>query len=112
MGYLQSSVLSSSAIDLVKLTTKNFACNQHLDVGSEEQGKDGSNHHNQEAYGSLLRTVPIGDPTSDDQTDNLAGTRTVRQSRLPCRRDLKFLGLRVPMAILFVEDWRSIEISE
>ena len=48
------------------LTAEHLARNQHMDVGSEEQGKNGSNHHDQETYGGFLRTVPIGDPTSDD----------------------------------------------
>ena len=51
---------------LGKLTAKHFACNQHMDVGSKEQGEDGSNHHDQETDGSLLRTVSVGDPTGDD----------------------------------------------
>lgn len=88
----------------VKLTAEHLACNQHLDVGSKEQGEDGCYHHDQEPYSRLLRAIAVGDPTSDDQTDNLTGTRTIRQARLPCWGDCVFFGLRVPMAILLVED--------
>ena len=89
----------------VKLTAEHLACNQHLDVGSEEQGEDCSNHHDQEPYSRLLRAISVGDPTSNDQTDDLTGTCTIRQPRLPCWRDCVLFGLRVPMTILFVEDW-------
>lgn len=88
----------------VKLTAEHLACNQHLDVGSKEQGEDCCYHHDQEPYSRLFRAIAVGDPTSDDQTDNLTGTRTIRQARLPCWGDCVFFGLRVPMAILLVED--------
>jgi hypothetical protein len=46
-------------------------------VGSEEQGENRSDHHDQKSYSRLLRTIPVGEPTSNDQTDDLTGTRAV-----------------------------------
>lgn len=112
MGYLQMSVLFSSTGELVKLTAKHFACNEHLDVGSEEQGEDRANHHYQEPHSRLLRTISVGKPASNDQTDNLTSTRTVRQTRLPSWRHLILFFLCVPFAILLVEDGRSVEVAE
>ena len=59
------------------LTAEHLARNQHMDVGSEEQGEYRSDHHDQEPYSCLLRTIPVGEPTSNDQTDDLTGTRAV-----------------------------------
>ena len=99
-------------MDLVKLTTKHFARNEHVDVGSEEQGEDGPDHHEKKTYCRLLRTVPIGDPACNDQTDDLTSTRAVREAGLPCWRNLEFLRHWVPMAVLLVEDRRSVEVAE
>ena len=114
MGYLLSSVLSPStiAVELVKLTAEHFTRNEHMDAGSKEQSEDGANHHDQEPYSRLLRTISVGEPASNDKTDDLTSTRTVRQTRLPPRRHLVFLFRSIPFAILFVEDGRSVEIAE
>jgi hypothetical protein len=83
-----------------------------MDVGSEEQGEDRSDHHEQETYSRLLRSISVGDPASNDQTDNLTGTRTVRQTRLPRWGHLVLRFRSVPFAVLFVEDGRGVEIAE
>jgi hypothetical protein len=54
-------------------------------VGGEEQGEDSSDHHDQEPYSCFLRTIPVGDPASGYQTNDLTSTRAVRKTRLPCR---------------------------
>ena len=94
------------------LTTQHFTRNKYLDVGREEESKDGPDHHDQKSKSRLFRSISIRDPTGDDETDDLACAGSVGKTRLPCRGDLVFLVLFVPVAVFLVEDRRSVEVAE
>jgi len=112
MGFLK--ILASDVRNSTSkvLTAQYFACNKHLDVGSKEEGKDSSDHHDQEANRRLFRPIPIRDPTGDDETDDLACAGSVGQTRLPCRGDLVFRILFIPVPVLFVEDGGGVQVAE
>jgi len=86
------------------LTAQYFTCNKYLDVGREEKSKDGPDHHDQKPKSRLFRSISIRDPTGDDEADDLARAGSVRQTRLPRRRDLVLRVLLVPLAVFLVED--------
>jgi hypothetical protein len=94
------------------LTAQYLASNKHLDVRREEKSKDGPDHHDQEYNSRLFRPISICDPTGDDEANDLARASSVGQTRLPCRRDLILLVLFVPVAVLLVENWRSVKVAE
>jgi len=83
-----------------------------LDVGREEESKYRSDHHDQEHNSRLFRPIPIRDPTGDDEAKDLTRTSSVGQTRLPCRGDLIFFVLFVPVAVFLVENRRSVEVAE
>jgi hypothetical protein len=94
------------------LTTQYLARDKYLDVGREEKSKDCSDHHDQKPNSRHFRSISVRDPTGDDETDDLARAGSVRQTRLPCRGDLVFLVLFVPVSVFLVEYRRSVEVAE
>jgi hypothetical protein len=94
------------------LTTQYLACDKYLDVWREEKSKDCSHHHDQKPNSRHFRSIPVRDPTRDDETDDLARAGSIRQTRLPCCGHLELLVLLVPVAVFLVEDRRSVEVAE
>lgn len=96
----------------MKHTAEDLAHNEDLDVGREEERKDGDDHHDEETNRGVLGSVPVRRPSRDDEAEDFSRAGTVGQAALPGGGELVLARAFYPRSVLFIEDGGCVEIAQ